>query len=84
MLYYIPSTDAWEVEQTNWSRAVDVLKHTQETIRVKYTSSNSKNFPQVKLLCGGDLLESFSVPGLWKEEHVGSNKITVISSIVYR
>lgn len=25
---------------------------------------------QVKLLCGADLLESFSVPGLWKDEDV--------------
>lgn len=24
----------------------------------------------VKLLCGADLLESFAVPGLWKEEDV--------------
>lgn len=26
---------------------------------------------QMKLLCGADLLESFSVPGLWKDEDVG-------------
>jgi len=25
---------------------------------------------KVKLLCGADLLESFSVPGLWKDEDV--------------
>ena len=25
---------------------------------------------QVKLLCGGDLLESFDVPGLWADEDV--------------
>lgn len=25
---------------------------------------------QLKLICGADLLESFSVPGLWKEEDV--------------
>ena len=25
---------------------------------------------QLKLLCGGDLLESFAVPGLWKDEDV--------------
>lgn len=25
---------------------------------------------QLKLVCGADLLESFSVPGLWKEEDV--------------
>lgn len=26
---------------------------------------------QVKLLCGGDLLESFGTPGLWADEDVG-------------
>ena len=25
---------------------------------------------QVKMVCGGDLLESFSVPNLWAKEHV--------------
>ena len=25
---------------------------------------------QLKLLCGADLLESFAVPGLWKDEDV--------------
>lgn len=77
VLYIFPSTDAWEVEQNNWTQTLDVLKHTQETTSVKYTSSSSKNNPQVRLLCGADLLESFAVPGLWKEEHVGLSKITL-------
>ena len=50
-----------------------MLKHTEEKIRTKYTSSDNKDVPHVKLLCGGDLLESFAVPGLWKEEDVGLN-----------
>jgi nicotinamide mononucleotide adenylyltransferase len=25
----------------------------------------------LKLLCGADLIESFAVPGLWKDEDVG-------------
>ena len=38
-----------------------------------YTScTNNMNLQpvQVKLLCGADLLESFAVPGLWKDEDV--------------
>ena len=27
--------------------------------------------PQLLLLCGGDLLETFSVPDLWQDEDVG-------------
>lgn len=30
---------------------------------------------KVKLLCGADLLESFSVPGLWAEEDVSKIKL---------
>ena len=30
---------------------------------------------QVMLLCGSDVLESFTVPGLWNEEHVGSVRV---------
>jgi nicotinamide mononucleotide adenylyltransferase len=30
---------------------------------------------QLKLLCGADLLESFSVPGLWKDEDVSNFRL---------
>jgi len=36
---------------------------------------------QVKLLCGADLLESFSVPGLWKDEDI-ENIITNFGLVV--
>ena len=32
---------------------------------------------QLKLLCGGDVLESFAVPGLWKDEDVSVCKVKV-------
>ena len=32
---------------------------------------------QLKLLCGGDVLESFAVPGLWKDEDVSVCKVIV-------
>ena len=28
--------------------------------------------PQVMLLCGSDLLESFAAPGIWRHDHVAS------------
>lgn len=31
---------------------------------------NESDNVQLKLLCGGDLLESFAVPGLWKDEDI--------------
>ncbi|XP_059169571.1 nicotinamide/nicotinic acid mononucleotide adenylyltransferase 1-like isoform X2 [Physella acuta] len=43
----------------------------------------SDQVPCVKLLCGGDLLESFAVPGLWEEEDieyiVGTHGLVVIT-----
>ena len=65
------SVDDWEAKQSNWSQTLDVLKHTEEKIRAQHASSDTKDVPHIKLLCGGDLLESFAVPGLWKEEDVG-------------
>ncbi|CAN2388082.1 adenylyltransferase 1 [Pristimantis euphronides] len=35
-----------------------------------YNCPESKAPPQVKLLCGADVLESLGVPNLWKPEHV--------------
>lgn len=61
------SVDGWETEQSRWLPTLEILKHTKENIR------NDSTFAEdtlVKLLCGGDLLESFAVPNLWKEEDV--------------
>ncbi|CAG5125615.1 unnamed protein product [Candidula unifasciata] len=50
---------------------------------VKYVDGDETHVPSVKLLCGGDLLESFAVPGLWKEEDieyiVGKHGLVVIT-----
>lgn len=35
-------------------------------------NSNNSDPVKVKLLCGGDLLESFGTPGLWTDEDVMS------------
>ena len=70
LLLIFSSVDDWEVKQSNWLETLYVLKHTEKKIRDQYASSDCKDVPHVKLLCGGDLLESFAVPGLWKEEDV--------------
>ncbi|XP_022094334.1 nicotinamide/nicotinic acid mononucleotide adenylyltransferase 1-like isoform X1 [Acanthaster planci] len=49
------------------------LSNNDEYEELHYTSCNCSNNInlqpiQVKLLCGADLLESFAVPGLWKDE----------------
>ena len=61
--------DTWEMDQPNWSRTRSVLEHVKEA----HTNEIKEPF-RVMLVCGADLLESFSVPGLWQSEDV--SKIT--------
>lgn len=37
---------------------------------IDLNDSNQNRAINVRLLCGGDLLESFAVPGLWSDEDV--------------
>lgn len=42
----------------------------QQFNQKKSLEPNIKDVPQVKLLCGADILESFGVPNLWKSEDI--------------
>lgn len=56
-------------------------------VRIKSSQSascdNQQEVVKVKLLCGADLLESFAVPGLWKDEDVGALKRVTFCYAVY-
>lgn len=39
---------------------------------IDLNDSNQNRAVNVRLLCGGDLLESFAVPGLWSDDDVNS------------
>ncbi|XP_047129021.2 uncharacterized protein LOC100214495 isoform X1 [Hydra vulgaris] len=69
---------SWESEQDSWQRTVKVLRHVDQDANKVY------GVPvHVKFLCGADLMESFSVPDLWKtediEEIVGKHGLVVIT-----
>lgn len=51
--------DDWETRQKEWVRTLPALKY--------YSTVYG---PNLKLLCGADLLESFLVPDLWSDEHI--------------
>ncbi|CAK9294725.1 unnamed protein product [Gordionus sp. m RMFG-2023] len=57
--------DTWECEQNQWSTTFDVLQHFQQAF-----NKNDKQDSKVILLCGADLFESFTVPGLWDPQHI--------------
>jgi len=67
----------WEVGQEEWTRTRLVLDSYSRLATALPPPSwlpglgaGSQGPLSFKLLCGGDLLESFSVPGLWKEDDI--------------
>jgi len=74
------NTSDWETRQSEWTRTRRVLDEYSNLIKssgegksfdwLPNTGSENQGPIAVKLLCGGDLLESFSVPGLWKDEDI--------------
>ncbi len=55
----------WEALNPNWSFTLDVLNHHKKIVQESYGQNTHLMF-----LCGGDIVESFGVPNLWKDEHV--------------
>jgi len=58
--------DDWETTFPSWTRTYLVLKHFSKEL-----NKNNKGKPiRTALVCGSDLLDSFSTPGLWSPEDV--------------
>ncbi|KAM4604768.1 nicotinamide/nicotinic acid mononucleotide adenylyltransferase 3 isoform 1-T2 [Polymixia lowei] len=77
------AVDEWESQQPDWTETVVTMRHHYGRILQRYEQSTGKHSatggntppvsspsPQLKLLCGADFLDTFSVPGLWQDEHV--------------
>ncbi|KAM4821618.1 nicotinamide/nicotinic acid mononucleotide adenylyltransferase 3 isoform 1-T2 [Thomomys bottae] len=72
--------DPWESEQAQWIETVKVLRHHhQELLRpppLKEAEDAGKAptapaaVPELKLLCGADVLRTFQTPNLWKDAHI--------------
>ncbi|CAN8198790.1 unnamed protein product [Coccothraustes coccothraustes] len=60
--------DAVPITKLGRKRKQEPNRH--EPIKKKNQSPVVKSVPQVKLLCGSDMLESFGVPNLWKLEDI--------------
>ncbi|XXG44130.1 hypothetical protein AAC387_Pa01g4006 [Persea americana] len=65
--------DPWEAKQSNYQRTLTVLERIKSFLceegLVPRENLNAENL-KVMLLCGSDVLESFSVPGVWIPEQV--------------
>jgi nicotinamide mononucleotide adenylyltransferase len=58
----------WEAEQENWLPTLDVLEHYKKESIQKYGQDVRLIF-----LCGADLVNSFTIPDVWTDEHVKKN-----------
>jgi nicotinamide mononucleotide adenylyltransferase len=55
----------WESDNTKWTPTLDVLNYHKADLISSYGSDL-----QLMFLCGGDLVETFSIPGVWQTDHV--------------
>lgn len=58
----------WESRKSEWSRTVDVLRYHKNVLEQQYPDPLTR--PELKMLCGSDLLRSFGKAGLWTNEHI--------------
>ncbi|XP_051984866.1 nicotinamide/nicotinic acid mononucleotide adenylyltransferase 3 isoform X1 [Xyrauchen texanus] len=72
----------WESQQSDWTETLVTMRyhyshiaaqHQQKTGECKNLSTNKQpdsSGPQLKLLCGADFMNTFKVPGLWKDDDI--------------
>ena len=59
----------WEADKYCWTPTVEVLSYHKDFLE-KMHGENVR----LMFLCGGDLVETFVIPNLWKDEHVTLRK----------
>ncbi|TWW72697.1 nicotinamide/nicotinic acid mononucleotide adenylyltransferase 3 [Takifugu flavidus] len=77
------TVDEWESQQPDWTETAVTMRYHHEQILKRYEqskptfTSSDKNIaslsdvpPQLKLLCGADFLDTFKIPGMWRDDHV--------------
>ncbi|XP_076150538.1 nicotinamide/nicotinic acid mononucleotide adenylyltransferase 3 [Alosa pseudoharengus] len=74
------SVGDWESQQPDWTETVVTMRYHYGQIAKQYQrriealnnapQESALCKPQLKLLCGADFLDTFHVPGLWRDEHV--------------
>ncbi|KAM3866010.1 nicotinamide/nicotinic acid mononucleotide adenylyltransferase 3 [Diretmus argenteus] len=67
------TVDEWESQQPDWMETVVTMRCGTLSSRPPHhhvPPLPSGPAPQLKLLCGADFLDTFKVPGLWKDKHV--------------
>lgn len=60
--------DPWEVNQSTYQRTLTILERVKTSFLDR--TKMSRDSLKVMLVCGSDLLQSFSIPGFWVREQV--------------
>ena len=80
--YDLVRCSKWETEQSEWIRTRRALDEYKNQIAQMIKTGNGPEWlptidmeenedpPRILLVCGADLMETFSVPGLWEEKDV--------------
>ena len=58
--------DDWESRQPCWQRTLNVLQHFRKELETLFPYQTIR----IMLLAGSDLIETFSMPGIWSEDDV--------------
>lgn len=76
------TVDEWESQQPDWTETVVTMRYHYGRIQKQYQQSTSTEVDinsnslvstspyRLKLLCGADFLDTFRVPGLWRDSDV--------------
>lgn len=57
--------DKWEASKDEWTPTLEVLQYHKNEVKNKYGNNANLMF-----LCGADLVDSFLIPNIWKDEHI--------------
>ncbi|KAA8587672.1 hypothetical protein FQN60_016534, partial [Etheostoma spectabile] len=64
------TVDEWESQQPDWTETEYEQSTGMNDDFCGNTTPLSSPCPQLKLLCGADFLDTFKIPGLWRDDHV--------------
>ncbi|EIE20283.1 Nucleotidylyl transferase [Coccomyxa subellipsoidea C-169] len=60
--------DSWEAAQKQYQYSLHVLQHLERAVNDALDARHTR--VRSMLLCGADMVESLTVPGVWRPEHV--------------
>uniref|UniRef100_A0A674P6N6 Nicotinamide-nucleotide adenylyltransferase n=1 Tax=Takifugu rubripes TaxID=31033 RepID=A0A674P6N6_TAKRU len=75
------TVDEWESQQPDWTETAVTMRGHDGVLRCLHSSAGALGTPSpsvwvvncticLNLLCGADFLDTFKIPGMWRDDHV--------------